>query len=497
MFGCDSHLSRKRFVVRDESLRVALAAAAPTPQHQWMWMRGDEVRLSPPDDDDARAGPFGQAGSSANASLPKRQRLVAGLDSLAASSAGKRRASGQQDSHAGAAAAKHPRSSSAGVAIKMETQTAEGLPEQEGEDEQIRSLAAYLESRGGTRDMVDGWRANTETRREGRFAGYSDRYFFDPSGKRFRSHPEVARHFKLEAAPHIRRRTCLPSSAAPTTAADTLASTSTGPATKPKAKPVPRAAAAPTPRLDEQLWAQCDSCAKWRRLPESMRDSDELDEAWTCAMHPDPARRGCEVVEEGLGEDEVTTQVEMEQEGTVQSEAAAASHDHAGTACVLLGMSSASGSGAKPFASNGHSKGPAIQVAALPRKEWSSIEDDLIRQGVQRLGCKWRAIAAQLPGRSDDAVRNRWRRLQELMRGPEQQPLKPNGAASFAVPRTGGRFVQLGLEVGEGGSVRAELLMPEKKERTSWTRAEDDIIVQSVAELGHKWAKICRRLPAR
>ena len=176
---------------------------------------------------------------------------------------------------------------------------------------------------------------------------------------------------------------------------------------------------------------------------------------------------------------------------------AAASHDHAGTACVLLGMSSASGSSAKNFASNGHSKGPAIQVAALPRKEWSSIEDDLIRQGVQRLGCKWRAIAVQLPGRSDDAVRNRWRRLQELMRGPEQQPLKPNGAASFAVPRTGGRFVQLGLEVGEGGSVRAELLMPEKKERTSWTRAEDDIIVQSVAELGHKWAKICRRLPAR
>ena len=58
---------------------------------------------------------------------------------------------------------------------------------------------------------------------------------------------------------------------------------------------------------------QCDSCAKWRRLPESMRDSDELEDAWTCAMHPDPARRGCEVAEEGLEEDEVTTQVEVEQ----------------------------------------------------------------------------------------------------------------------------------------------------------------------------------------
>ena len=38
-----------------------------------------------------------------------------------------------------------------------------------------------------------------------------------------------------------------------------------------------------------------------------------LEDAWTCAMHPDPARRGCEVAEEGLGEDEVTTQVEVEQ----------------------------------------------------------------------------------------------------------------------------------------------------------------------------------------
>merc|ERR1712046_519982 len=36
-----------------------------------------------------------------------------------------------------------------------------------------------------------------------------------------------------------------------------------------------------------------------------------------------------------------------------------------------------------------------------------------------------------------------------------------------------------------------------KKERTSWTRAEDDVIVQGVAELGHKWYEIARRLPGR
>ena len=106
----------------------------------------------------------------------------------------------------------------------------EGEDDEEGEDEQIRSLAAYLVSCGGTCDMVDGWRAETEIRRGGDTAGQSDNYFFDPSGKRFRSRLEVARHFQLEAAPHIRRRTCLPSSAASATtrahAADTRSFTS-------------------------------------------------------------------------------------------------------------------------------------------------------------------------------------------------------------------------------------------------------------------------------
>ena len=247
--------------------------------------------------------------------------------------------------------------------------------------------------------------------------------------------------------------------------------------------------------------------------------------------------------------------------------AAAASHDHAGTACVLLGLSSASENGDKPSVPHGHSTSRSngevprtsqqqqqpqwqgvgshpghpgsvhhertvaaaiaasgedddlaytgkrrTQVAALPRKEWSLAEDDLIRHGVQMLGCKWRVIAAQLPGRSDDAVRNRWSRLQESMRPPEQQQPNPKSAASLAAPSIGG---------GGGGSSSAsdgtarqpgppdkeadrksapekkERASWDKKERTSWTRAEDDIIVQCVAELGHKWFEIARRLPAR
>ena len=250
---------------------------------------------------------------------------------------------------------------------------------------------------------------------------------------------------------------------------------------------------------------------------------------------------------------------------------AAAASDHAGTACVLLGLSSASGSGDTPLVPHGHSTSRSngevprtsqqqqqqqqwrgaeshpghpgsvhhertiaaaiaaaggeeddlaytgkrrTQVAALPRKEWSLAEDDLIRHGVQRLGCKWRVIAAQLPGRSDDAVRNRWSRLQESMRPPEQQPPNPNGAASLAVPSIGGGGGSSSSSRAGDGAARQsgppdkevdrksvpekkERASWDKKERTSWTRAEDDIIVQSVAELGHKWFEIARRLPAR
>ena len=82
MFGCEAQLSRKRSVVRDESLRAALAAVAPTPQHQqWVWVRGDEV--SPPDNNDTRAYPFGQAGNSADAPLLSRPRelMMASVDS--------------------------------------------------------------------------------------------------------------------------------------------------------------------------------------------------------------------------------------------------------------------------------------------------------------------------------------------------------------------------------------------------------------------------------
>lgn len=111
------------------------------------------------------------------------------------------------------------------------------------------------------------------------------------------------------------------------------------------------------------------------------------------------------------------------------------------------------------------------------RKEWTTAEDEIIRSSVLIYGCKWRRIASLLPGRSDDAVRNRWNRLKEQMSSIVH--------ASVALAPTVKRTPSTGCDVAN------------KPERVSWTKVEDATILSSVVELGHKWNKLAERLPGR
>ena len=47
---------------------------------------------------------------------------------------------------------------------------------------------------------------------------------------------------------------------------------------------------------------------------------------------------------------------------------------------------------------------------------WTVEEDLLILQLVERYGRKWSKIAACLPGRTDNGVRNRWNRMEKNSR---------------------------------------------------------------------------------
>jgi len=137
---------------------------------------------------------------------------------------------------------------------------------------------------------------------------------------------------------------------------------------------------------------------------------------------------------------------------------------------------------------------------------------------VRKHGFKWRLVAADVPGRSDDAVRNRYNRVKDL---PHLQPSAEELAqeacewstldakpASRRVRNPKPKPAAKGGKGGDGdGSVKDgsssnvtsadESDTRDKVERISWSRTEDETIVRSVNELGNKWAKIAERLSGR
>mmetsp|Transcript_32418 Transcript_32418/g.96675 ORF Transcript_32418/g.96675 Transcript_32418/m.96675 type:complete len:434 (+) Transcript_32418:166-1467(+) len=173
----------------------------------------------------------------------------------------------------------------------------------------------------------------------------------------------------------------------------------------------------------------------------------------------------------------------------------------------------------------------------ITRKEWSREEDRLILLHAKEKGLKWRLIAELIPGRSDDAVRNRWNRLQGDMAMPEAKggwvgrgdaaaraaaspassPTHPAPAVSSATAQSEAGAASPPLASSASpqprpsgqehpppspASPRAAPASPraaraKQPDRTGWSTREDAIIAASVAELGHRWFLIAQRLPNR
>ena len=113
------------------------------------------------------------------------------------------------------------------------------------------------------------------------------------------------------------------------------------------------------------------------------------------------------------------------------------------------------------------------------RKTWSAEEDAAIHSLIAQHGTRWRAIAPHLAGRSDDSVRNRWKRISEErgLKVPDSAPVVQHSATPIvkATPK-------------QSASTGA---------RSSWSRSEDQAIVNAVREFGPRWCSVATCLPQR
>merc|ERR1719149_292687 len=103
-------------------------------------------------------------------------------------------------------------------------------------------------------------------------------------------------------------------------------------------------------------------------------------------------------------------------------------HDEASRAAAqaasqLMHAEAEAGSDARD--STGRPTNPGYQ-----RKTWSAEEDAAIHSLIAQHGTRWRAIAPHLAGRSDDSVRNRWKRISEErgLKVPDSAPVVQHSA---------------------------------------------------------------------
>ena len=165
---------------------------------------------------------------------------------------------------------------------------------------------------------------------------------------------------------------------------------------------------------------------------------------------------------------------------------------------------------------------------------WTNTEDLVILTCVRRLGTQWPKIAVHLSGRTPDAVRNRWHRLQRthslsnteegnaaldqllIVAGvltPEEAASKPSqapGSAAAAAAAAAGPSAAApapgspaAAAAAAGPSTPLDAAPDEKCVRGSdhgramWKPEEDELIEEGVRRFGLKWRKVASALPGR
>ena len=129
--------------------------------------------------------------------------------------------------------------------------------------------------------------------------------------------------------------------------------------------------------------------------------------------------------------------------------------------------------------------------------QWTHTEDIAILAAARQLGSQWDRIAAKLPGRTADAVRNRYHRLQKSHYVTTEEG---RSVIDGALAATGLLDLPDPASVPPQTTPEGPASGPKRgvdHGRSAWTTEEDELIMSGVEKFGCKWRKIAETLSGR
>jgi hypothetical protein len=124
--------------------------------------------------------------------------------------------------------------------------------------------------------------------------------------------------------------------------------------------------------------------------------------------------------------------------------------------------------------------------------KWSPKEDALLNEAVQKHGRKWVSVAALVPGRTNPQCRSRWLRH-----------LDPtNGKKGRWTPQEDAILIEAVGKLGKDFTAVAALIPGRTNERCRdrwgrWTPEEDAILIEAVGKLGKDFSAVAALIPGR